>query len=383
MAESAPNSPIEISTDSESSEVSEASNVDTVDQSTAKKRSSVELKQDKYLKAEAETRKAYEEWQSEARATGTAVDALPHISGEPAMNRPSGLASSGPSAFLAPAPRHPLVHGEDRRVLGCSPVHLPRVAIQPPTKGEPMKPPPIVKGVKSTHIKRNSEEVFKIMAKNIARAVWHVMDHHATERSNSDDEEAKASEDGNRGKVSSDQPHEQDLENLLKPEVLRTGAWSPPLEAYTGYVDIQDGNVLDSVIMLNKKMDALNSKMERILAILSLHSVAHISSIKAANEVRMLCLADGRNRDEAYQKLQTSLRAITLASDSDLKVMPFRSLAAIDKFFGKPERIEKAGYFLLTYYDFGKGFARAIVNALLDTDLQYDVFWSPETYHHT
>ena len=314
-----------------------------------------ESKKEVYLRAVKLTKKAYEEWMYEERGHGQ----------DPRNGTDESVSELNQTG------------GQQRGG---------RVAVQAPTKGEAPKPPPTVKGRKTSNFRKEAEEVFTICSRNIARAVGIIQDRTGVKRI-SDDQKAREMELHNTGelksKVPNDFPHEQELELLVKPETLRTGGWEAPLQVYTGSVPIQDGNVLDQVKALSEKMDALDSKLDLMLSILHLHSVAHVSAIKAANETRLLCLAEAKEKDAVHMQLQLSLRAITLASDGDLNGLPFKTLPEMDKFFEVPEKIQKLAFFILSYFPWAKGFPRALLNTVLDKKLQYMVFWSPETYHKT
>ncbi len=172
------------------------------------------------------------------------------------------------------------------------------------------------------------------------------------------------------GKVPPELGQEQELELLVRPELLRGGDWVAPLPQYTTATCCADK------ACVNANLNALNVKMDRIMSILHLHSVAFIGNIKAANETRLLCLAERGQKDEVYRRLQSSLRAVVLGADPDLKAVPFTSLPNMATFFGRRARVEKLAFILLSYFDVGESYAKSIISFTLSGDLQREVTWS-------
>ncbi len=372
MANSSPEPVIVISSDSEDSgpdnanAPAESSGGANVNDKT-KENGGKTTKMEAYLRAEAAAQKAYKEWKSECVALGRAAP-LPHFTGYSGeVQRRHG---AGPSHFV-PLPRRQQQPQSGAVALGSR-----RIPVKPPTKGEKPKPAPIVKGYKNEDVRKHADEVFKVASRNIARFVAEMQDRTGYQRINRD-KTATGIDAVHVGKVPAEMPHEQELEMMVRPDVLRTGEWEPPrLELYKGHVEIQDGHVRDIVTAMAKNQDIINAKLDRMMSILHLHSVAHVASIKAGNELRLFCLADAKEKDEVYMQLQLSLRSIALAADRDLMDLPFRTLSQLVKFFSNQERTEKLAFFILTYIDFKRGFATAVINVLLDRQLQQICQWN-------
>ncbi len=342
--------PIVISSDSEASEVAD---MDNRPQSTGKAPGVDSDKKRAYLRAEGQAKKAYEEWKAECLGRGAAPPPLVHFTGEPKEPQ-RGLLPNRPqpqSGQVLVGPRSG------------------RIAVEPPSKDEKPKPPPVVKGLKTTNVRKEAEEVFKVASRNILRLVMEAQDRAEFDRRVNGEKEE--SDDG--WKVPASLPHEQELERMVRPATLCTDQWKGDL--YKGQVPILDG---DEVGAMAAKMDIMDAKLDRMLSVLHLHSVAHIASIKAGNELRLLCVSEGRQKDEVYMELQLSLRSIALAADKDLQKLPFRTMAKLLDFFRSPARVEKLAFFFLTYMDFKPGFTSEVVKMLMDGDLLERTHWPRE-----
>ena len=227
MDRSKSESPIEISSDSD---VTPDEAMAKAPQIADEVRADIDKKRELYLESESATRKAYEDWLAAGRARGS-INVPPHITGEPAVNLPSrvgkqvvGGNKKGP--IMIPSATRAIITGEDKRVLQQSP-------IQPPFRGEPPKPTT----TEANKRQRSAAAICDLGSKKTARIVSAFMDSMGIQKIGNDDDEPEAEVES---KVPGDQPHEQDLEKVVKPEVLRTGVWSAPLQVYRGFVEIQE-----------------------------------------------------------------------------------------------------------------------------------------------
>ncbi len=222
----------------------------------------------------------------------------------------------------------------------------------------------------------NVDEIFDKASREIAKIVAATMVEHGFEKPSKGVPPKTAP-----GRVPLDLKSEAELEVLVKPECLRGGEWQTAIGSFPSTLGELIGHKPEEqLLILVKKlyngMEVLNAKLNRVMDIQHLHTVASINVVKTSNLLRVLCLADGMEKDAIYQKLQNSLRTVALASDGDLKELPLPNLAALEAFFSDEDRIQKLGYFLLCYTEYSKTFAADLTNTLLSGDLQHECFWS-------
>ena len=255
------------------------------------------------------------------------------------------------------------------------------------TKAEPAKQKPVTEacsgilpGLMTPAQKKlafdNVEEVFDKASKEISAAVAKSMEDQGYEPP-TEAAEARA----HPGRVPLELASESELEILVRPETLRCGDWNTMIGEFPSTLgDLIGSDPQQQQMLLLKKIytavDVINSKLDRVTNIQHLHTVSLINVVKTSNVLRMLCLADGMEKNQVYEKLQSSLRTVALASDSDLKELPFKNLATLEDFFGDRNRIQKLGYFALWYTEYSKSFAKDLTNTLLSANLQHACFWS-------
>ena len=217
-------------------------------------------------------------------------------------------------------------------------------------------------------------EVYSVAAMNIAQLV---SDHESRFGMRPSEDKGQGLSGEFSVQVPAELGHEQELEMLIRPQLLRTGPWEDQLPEYRRVVAIGDGAVPDMLRQMSQNLNAINAKLDRALCILNLHSASLVAQVKVSNEMRLLFLGKEKEKDAAYRHLQASLRAIVLGSDPDLRGVPFTSLHALETFFRRQSRVEKLCYLLLAYYDYGEGYYAAILNATLGAALQRRVLWTP------
>ena len=159
--------------------------------------------------------------------------------------------------------------------------------------------------------------------------------------------------------------YESELEFAVMPEKLVVGQWK----------EIKKWPDLSSAKGFKEGLTVLNDKIDRLMRVQSLHTIAHLSVLKATRMTSLLCVRDGPAKDDVYWQLQASLRAVVLASDADLQAIPFQDPEALHKFFRCKKRIEKLAFFLLTYVEFKKGFPQTLTRTLFSPHMQRISYW--------
>ena len=173
-------------------------------------------------------------------------------------------------------------------------------------------------------------------------------------------------------------PHEQHLEMLLRPEKLQTGPWLEKIPDFEEPSTDRRELPTDLLRQVACNQAVLRAQLDRVSTMLNLHSAAFIDMIMGLNDMRMLCLKEAQGRDGAYNSLKTSLRAIVVGADPDLKAVPFETAGQLEEFFQKRTRVQKLVFVLISYYDFGDDFAEEVLNATLAPELQQVVAWHPD-----
>ncbi len=298
----------------------------------------------------------------------------------------SSKVSGGPAASRDEVAERKRRHLEDlrgklakRQTLGSAPDWTGNKKPSPvraPTPFDEKKPAPSVKGKKYKDIAPDSDRAFGISSKAIAKSVSDSMERDGLKVR--EDDFAKFGFVGvpRPPVIPTTMPHEKLLESVVLPEKLCSGAWKDELMKWDAPTNV-DENVPPTVLMktIFDGMKAMHSRMDLVRDILHLHSVAHIHVIKAGRLTRLFCVADGQEKEAVTGKLVSSLRAVILSSDDELKHLPFREWDTLKHFFENANRVEKLALFLLHYVDHNKQFARNVSNVLLHPDLQNALFW--------
>ncbi len=221
------------------------------------------------------------------------------------------------------------------------------------------------------------DKIFEAAANDIAKIVSEIMATHGYGK----DEASASNEKTAIGCVPLSLPHEAELEVLVRPETLRTTEWQETLAPFPNVtqrllgLEPNDEHkfLLKGVI---EGLQVVNSKLDRVLNIQHLQSVAHLNVVKTCNLLRVLCLSDGPDKDRVYKSLNQSLRVVVLSSDSDLKKLPFNTLTELETFFSNTDRIQKLAYYLLSYVEFGKAFADNVIRTVFSASLVRSSYWS-------
>ena len=231
-----------------------------------------------------------------------------------------------------------------------------RTRVEPPGKTD--APP---KKLKVHHSKRKSEEEIADQAStSIARFCmdWQeTMGSKVTLSVPGADSDAAGENAGDPSFV-----HEDELRAYLWPKSLETPAWGRPIDT-TGDSLAADvgGQILRAV--------------EDIKRVQHLHTLALQSTLEALGNVRRAIAKDGNQETQLSTELKAAQRATLLATDGDLKSLPFRSLTEIDSFFLDGNRVAKLGKYLCTYIRYSKKYPQELNAALLHPDLQAVIYW--------
>ncbi len=246
--------------------------------------------------------------------------------------------------------------------------------IRAPSANEQRKKPPVVKGEKFDELRLDADKMFTAASKSLAKMVDQLM----TE----DGMKVREDEFANFGFVGQKRPnivpqtmpHEKNLEALVLPEKLQAGEWDATWQKWGGPVN-ENITLSAALPTIFDGLKALHSKVDLLKDIMHLHSVAHIHVLKASYITRLFCVADAPDKQAVTAKLVSSLRSIILASDPELKHLPFKELGVLTDYFKSGTRVEKLAIFALHYVDYGKGYNKSLLNMLLSPDLQNKAYW--------
>ncbi len=259
-----------------------------------------------------------------------------------------------------------------------------RKPITAPGPNDVASGPPIVKGSKKetkAGAEKDPDEVFSVYAKSVATYVMNTMiadgvaDMPTIDELNEEDPPT----------VAVPLTHEQELEFLSGPEQLHIGGFStvdvtfPVIKPDSAITSEELPTILKCIF---DGMAAINEKMDHLVKNQKIHTLAHLANIKSTGLLRQLCVKDGTKKDAVYKKLQLSMKVALLASDAELRDLPFRTIAAIQSFFhgdGSNNRVQKLAHFCLAYIDFGRGYATALLDTVLHGELQLNVYWKSGT----
>ncbi len=241
-----------------------------------------------------------------------------------------------------------------------------RKAVQPPGSNDKREQPLLVKGVKHKDVKAHSDAIFGTASRSIARFVKETME---GEGFTTMEDEADAAEVSDPVEIPEELRYEAELEMAVYPEKLVIGAWK----------EIKKFPDLSSAHGFKEGLSVINDKLDHVIRTQQLHSIAHLTALKAQRMTSLLCIKDGPARDEIYWQLQASLKSVVLANDPELQELPFADPESMARFFESQKRVEKLAFFLMTYIDFKKGYAKALTKSLFSPNMQRVVYWEGPT----
>ena len=165
--------------------------------------------------------------------------------------------------------------------------------------------------------------------------------------------------------------HEDQLEAALKPNCLMTQSWNAPSAppSVAGRADVNLNDIMH-------RQDEILAAVQQVMQVLHLHSLALTCSAEAVANVRLAVARDGDMQTQLANELEAAQKVTLLASDPDLKELPFRTVAAINNFFLDGKRVAKLIKYLCTYVKFSRRYAADLNAALLHNDLQATVLWA-------
>ncbi len=166
--------------------------------------------------------------------------------------------------------------------------------------------------------------------------------------------------------------HEEQLKGSLMPDHLLTPTWNAPTppEAL-----VPDGDLSGDVVTTMTKNILKQQAVQ--LRISHLHSLALARCIHSLNDLKATVLGECNKQYEAAKAVKQANQTVLLASDPDLKKIPFRSLEVMTTFFKNPAHVEKLTLYILNFHPFvNKTYASTLISALIHPDMQEAVNWS-------
>ncbi len=160
-------------------------------------------------------------------------------------------------------------------------------------------------------------------------------------------------------------PHEQELEMCVLPRRLEPGVFDKKICA----------GLPDSHTMLSR----MAKTVEGIASVQQLHSLTLTHMLHLQRSTRRLVAGNSPAGDEATAIIEKTTEAILLASDPDLKLLPFKDTSTFAHFLRDQDRIVKLSIFIMTYVGHGRNFVSDLLNLLMTPNLQGQVYWSGST----
>ncbi len=177
---------------------------------------------------------------------------------------------------------------------------------------------------------------------------------------------------------------EEELIEKCVPEQLRSDGFEtvelsfPTLNAPAeGSGDL--GEFANAIHAMYAGLRAINVKVDHLVKVQQVHTLAHLSNLRATALLRQLCLKDGLAKDKVYTNLQLSMKSVILGSDADLRGLPFRAISTIEVFFKDFNRLVKLGHFLLVFVDYGRRYTVNLLDTMFHIELQRSIFWKSGT----
>ncbi len=127
---------------------------------------------------------------------------------------------------------------------------------------------------------------------------------------------------------------------------------------------------------LDHRHDAIFQAIVNVQRVQHVHSLALASLFNNVSDVRMAVAKDGDNKEQFAKEIAAAKEATLLASDPDLRNLPFRSISSIADYFIAEDRVEKLALYLCTYVAYDRlHFAKKLNSALLHPQLMDLVNW--------
>ncbi len=194
----------------------------------------------------------------------------------------------------------------------------------------------------------------------------------------------KDEEDAASSATNDELRHEKDLECAILPDRLR----SISVCSEETHVNVDDMNVAGDNAQAHAKVTKTIAKvvleqnykiidrLTLVTRIQHLHSLALLHSINVTKATQDVITAGTGVDEEVQRLLKGATKATLLASDADLKSLPFNDVDSIMVFLNSRPRIEKLCNFLITYMEYDSHFPTSIVYALFTPKLQDTLYWS-------
>ncbi len=259
---------------------------------------------------------------------------------------------------------------------GGSPAKRPPQKLLPLKKIRVMAPKATDPPAKKTKVTRKPakirDDVFEQAARSIARYVqdWKRMD---SPEGDQPDVVDLTEESGHEDHHDDDPEfqHETQLRETLKPDALLTPDWN--LQVADEDL-VPGGDAAPGMVPLLHQILRQQATQQRIS---HLHSLALCRCVNMLNDIKARVVGDIQKDKETAALLKKANQAVILASDPELKRLPFRTVTSISAFMNDPTKVEKLTLYLLNFHPYvEKTYAKTLIAALLHPSLQEAVYWS-------
>ena len=165
--------------------------------------------------------------------------------------------------------------------------------------------------------------------------------------------------------------HEAQLLKNLWPNAYKGKPWKVFFRA-------EDEQERDATMEdIYRRQDVVLQAVINMQRVQHVHSLALNTLLQNVSDVRIAVAKDGDMHPQLAKELAAAKHAALLASDPDLKELPFKSITCIADFFVHEDKVTKLAHYLSKYVKYDrKYYARALNTALLHPQLQDIVYWA-------
>ncbi len=172
--------------------------------------------------------------------------------------------------------------------------------------------------------------------------------------------------------------HEEQLVAACVPEQLRSAGFAE-VDLEFPSIDPNEDGWTHVTKAIRDGLAAINAKVEHVMRVQQIHTLAHLSNIRATGLLRAYCLNDGSRRDKVQSSLLISMKSVILGSDPELADLPFRALAKVEIFFMDINRIVKLAHFLLAFVEYDRHYVARLLDTVFHIQLQRSIYWKSGT----
>ncbi len=173
--------------------------------------------------------------------------------------------------------------------------------------------------------------------------------------------------------------HECQLLGAIWPNAYKGKPWTIRHTDADNEFEAENAECEDVASLANlfKRQDAILHAVRNIQHVQHVHSLAFTTLLENVSNVRVAVAKDGAVQMRLAKEMEAANRSRLLASDPDLKQLPFTTIAAIARFFLDESRVCKLAKYIMKYVKYQKiNYATNITSALLHPQLVGVALWA-------